>query len=161
MRVLSPEIEFALECRTELRKVLVPFDSIHPLFGLQQAESEPSGSLLGVVPPLDVADVFFHKAIQVLDRIGRLEAPTHLLKDAKPMEREGLFETFLQGTSRRPVDLLKLGVELFQGRPGLLVGRLLVSTSQLPTPFFAIALWQVSDDVFPLVPLAALNQGIA
>jgi len=90
------------------------------------------------VPAFDVADVVFNQAVQILNRVGSLETPSHLLEDAEPMEREGLFESFLEGTSCRPVDLLKLAVELLQGRSGPLVGRLLVGTTQLPTPLFPV-----------------------
>ena len=71
-----------------------------------------------------------------------------------------LFEAFLEGPCRRPVDTLKLVVQVCKGGFRLLVGRLPVGTTQLPTPFFAIAFWQVTDDVFPLVPLAALDEAV-
>ena len=43
-------------------------DPIHPLLGFKQANSEPSCSLVGVMPAFDVADVFLNQAFEVLDR---------------------------------------------------------------------------------------------
>jgi len=85
---LFVDVEFALECVSKFWKILVASDPVHSLLRLQQAKSEPSCSLLAVVPALDVADVVFNQAVQILDRIGRLEAPSYLLEDAKPMERQ-------------------------------------------------------------------------
>ena len=69
-----------------------------------------------------------------------------------------LFKAFLEGPCHRSVDLLKLSVQVCESCLRLLVGRLPVGTPQLPTPFFAIAFWQVTNDVLALVPLAALNE---
>jgi hypothetical protein len=40
------------------------------------------------VPAFDVADVVFNQAVQILNRVGSLETPSHLLEDAEPMERK-------------------------------------------------------------------------
>ena len=40
------------------------------------------------MPAFDVADVFLNQAVEVLDRVGRLEAPSDLLEDAEAVKRE-------------------------------------------------------------------------
>lgn len=77
----------------------MPGDPIHSLLRFQQAEGEPSSPLFGVMPAFDVTDVLLNKAVQILDCIGRFQAPSHLLEDPETMERQRLFEAFLEGPS--------------------------------------------------------------
>jgi hypothetical protein len=88
-------VEFASERFSESGQLLVASDPIHSLFGLQKAEGEPPGSLLGVMPALDVADVFAYEAVQILDCIGRFEAPTDLLEYPEAVKRERLLQPLL------------------------------------------------------------------
>ena len=41
-----------------------------------------------MVPSLDVADIFAHEAVEILDRVDGLEAPSDLLEDAEAVKRE-------------------------------------------------------------------------
>ena len=88
LRGFFVDVEFASGGISEFRKILVAGDPIHPLLGFKQAKSEPSCSLVGVMPAFDVADVFLNQAVEVLDRVGRLEAPSDLLEDAEAVKRE-------------------------------------------------------------------------
>jgi hypothetical protein len=72
-----------------------------------------------------------------------------------------LFQSFHEGIGGLPVDLLQFGVETGEPLFGGLVGRLLVGPLELLPPFFLVGLRQVTDHVFPLVPLAALDFGAA
>ena len=87
------------------------------------------------------------------------EAPSQLVKEPESMERQSLFQALLKGTSGLAVELLQFGVEtpepLFDG----LVGRFLIGSLEPESPGFLVGLRKVTDDVFPLVPLAALDLG--
>jgi hypothetical protein len=120
------EVEFALECISKLGQVLVAGNPVHSQLSLQWAESKPPGSLLRMMPALDSPNVILNQAVEVLDRVGGLEGSAYLVENPESMKRKGLFEAFLKGTSCRSVDLLKLSVEVAQGRACLLICGVLV-----------------------------------
>lgn len=142
-----------MEGFSELRKLLVAVNPIHSPKGFQQAESEPSGPLLRMMPAFYPPDVILNQAVEVLDRIGAFERSTYLLENAEPVEGQGLLQSFLKGAGRRPINLLELPVEFLQSRLRLLIRWLirwiLVGMPKLPSPFSAIGFWQMSDNVFP------------
>lgn len=107
-----------------------------------------------MVPPLTVAEALFHEAVHILDRIVLIGTPIPLFEYAEPIQREGVFNSFPQRTNRRPVALVKFGTELLQGRPGLLIGLLLVDASQLPTPLPRIQSMQENAGLLPTAATA-------
>lgn len=113
------------------------------------------------MPPFHVVGVALDLFVEALDAVGRLQAPSQLLEQAKPVEGERLFQPFHERIGRLPVDLLQLGMETGEPLFGGLVGRLLVDPLELPPPLFLVGLRKVADHVFPLVPLAALDLGAA
>jgi hypothetical protein len=87
------------------------------------------------------------------------EAPSQLVKEPESMERQSLFQALLKGTSGLAVELLQFGVETGEPLLGGLVGRLLVGPLEPGSPRFLVLLRQVTQNVFALVPLAALDLG--
>ena len=67
--------------------------------------------LWGVVPAFHVAGVVFYLLVEVLDTVGRLQAPSQLLEQAESMERERLLQPLSKGACRLAVDLLQFRVK--------------------------------------------------
>jgi hypothetical protein len=57
----------------EFGEGVVVIDPPHALFDLQQTEGNPALPLIGVHPTVDFAEVSAQQAVDVLDRVGRLE----------------------------------------------------------------------------------------
>jgi hypothetical protein len=95
----------------------------------------------------------------VVLRLRPRQSQIAILKETKTMEGERLLETLLKRICCRAVDLLQLGVELGEPLFGSLVGRLLVGALEPVAPFLLVGLREVTDHVFSLVPLAALDFG--
>ena len=113
--------------------------------------------LWGVVPAFHVAGVVLHLSVEVLDTVGRFQAPPQLLEEPKSMERERFLQAFSKGACRLAVDLLQLRVKTGKPLFGRLGGRFLVSPLEPGSPRFLVGLRQMADYVFSLVSLAALN----
>ena len=95
--------------------------------------------------------------IRLSMQLAAREALPKLVEEAKSVEREGVLQPLLKGARRLPIDLLKLGVEIGEPLFGGLVGRFLVGPLEPGSPGFLVGLRQVADNIFPLVPLTALD----
>ena len=85
------------------------------------------------------------------------ETLPQLIEEPEPVQRQGLLQALLEGACRLAVDLLQLSVKTGKPLFGRLVGRFLVSPLEPGSPSFLVGLRKVADNIFPLVPLAALN----
>jgi len=93
----------------------------------------PAQHHLAIAPTLDVATVVRHRAVQVLDRVGRAQRAVQRAGDAQRLGRQRLFQAFAQAGGgarmlglqgrRQAAELLarQIGV---RGRPGILQGSL-------------------------------------
>ena len=113
--------------------------------------------LRGVVPAFYIVDVLPDITHEALDAIGRLQALAQLVEKSKTVEGEGFLQSLLEGACRSPIDLLQLGVETDESLFGGLVGRFLVGSLEPGSPGFLVGLRKVADNIFPLVPLTALD----
>lgn len=110
-----------------------------------------------MVPAFHLTGVLFDVSHQTLDAIGGLQTLSQLVEKSETMESEGVFKPLLKRARCFSIDLLQLGVEIGEPFFGGLIGRLLVSPLESGSPGFLVGLRQVTDDVLPLVPLAALD----
>ena len=110
-----------------------------------------------------LSEARLHLAIEIFDAVGRLQTPAKPVKETRSVQRQGLFEALLKGSSCIPIDLPKFDPELqrsaflqllrsARGRKFCAVG-----PSELLAPYTLIGLREVTDNVFPFVPLAALH----
>ena len=87
------------------------------------------------------------------------EALPQLVEKSESAKGQGLLQAFLEGTCCSPIDLLQIGVQIGEPSFGGLVGRLLVGPLEPGSPGFLVGLREVADNIFPLVPPAALDLG--
>jgi hypothetical protein len=93
-----------------------------------------------MVPALHVAGVFLHVSHQALDAVGSLEAFAQFVEESKSVERQRLFQSFLERTSGLAVDMLEFNVEIGEPLFSGLVAGFLVSSLEFGPPRFLVGL---------------------
>ena len=89
----------------------------------------------------------------------QLKLPGRPLFD-EAVQGEGLFQAFVQAVCRRGVQGGAFASYRLEGRTGLIEGVPVIGVLQSSSHALLIGFGQVGEDVFPLVPLAALDQGL-
>ena len=134
----------------------------HPRLGLQQrqrilSDLYPAAALRRVVPAPHFTEVVLHLNVEVFDAVRGLEAVAQFHEQAQSVERQRLFESFLQRTGGSAVNLVQLRFQFHQPLFGPLIARLLIGALEPMAPAFLVRFRQVADDVLSFVPLAALH----
>ena len=95
--------------------MIVP-DPSQSWFKIQQRRREPALFLLAVLPVIDFRGPAFHASVDRLEGVRRLQARAEFREDAQAMERQGLFEAFVQTRRRRGVEEREFAAQLAQCR---------------------------------------------
>lgn len=67
--------------------MLVASEPPHARLCFKKRKCHPPVALRGMVPPFDLVEATVHLAVEVLDAIGGLQAPTQLVEEAESVQR--------------------------------------------------------------------------
>ena len=133
-----------LKSLPEFGEGLVIVDTPHALLDFEKAQSHPALPLVRVHPTGDFAEVPAQQPVVVLDGVRRLEGASELFEDTEQMEGQLLLQSFHERPGGAAARLLKLTVDLKEGRLSFLAGRKRPGALELPAVDVFIAFVDLS-----------------
>ena len=104
--------------------------------------------------------IVLQAAVDRFNGIGCFQTHSQVIKNPQPMEREGFLKTLIEAVDGRLVEQTQF---LADGHERLLcrfIAVLLIGFLEFFAKFSLLRLGQIGSHVFPLVPLASLDQGL-
>jgi hypothetical protein len=141
----------AIRCADEHFHIGASLEFSHSAGGVTQCAGYPTQRHRSIFPTLDVARVVRDQAVEIFDRVARSEGPVQLTRDAQPLNRQRLVQSFLEASRGAGVAISQRGCEtheLLLGQSRVLcIPRVAQGSVDAGTQFAR----QVVDDVAPLV----------
>ena len=104
--------------------MLAAADAPESWLDVEQRGRQPPLPLIAGLPVVHFACALFDQAIDRFDAVGRAETKAERGDHAEPMQRQRLFEPFVQGAGRRLVERHEFAADRGQRGLGFFVGRL-------------------------------------